>query len=114
MYPPTDLISLARRYRSSERRNLITQLFAGTLQEKRREMFDASPVFHVTPSAPPFYLLHGQQDRVVPVRHSRDLQARLRAARVPTRLDEFPELGHAFTLDEAMLQDVAAFFRRHL
>jgi acetyl esterase/lipase len=45
-------------------------------------MTDASPVAHVTPDDPPFLILHGDKDGVVPVAQASSLHERLTAAGV--------------------------------
>jgi acetyl esterase/lipase len=76
----------------------------------------ASPVTHVTPDDPPFLIVHGDQDRTVPLDQSRRMDAALRAAGVETELIVLPGSGHggpAFSAPE-MMDKVAAFFDRHL
>ncbi|HLL46793.1 MAG TPA: alpha/beta hydrolase [Longimicrobiaceae bacterium] len=55
----------------------------------------ASPAVHAHPGAPPFLLVHGTADDVVPVRQSRSMRDTLRAAGVPVTLIELPGVGHA-------------------
>ena len=55
----------------------------------------ASPAVHAHPGAPPFLLVHGTADEVVPVRQSRSMRDSLRAAGVPATLIELPGAGHA-------------------
>jgi acetyl esterase/lipase len=57
---------------------------------------DASPLTHVTPEAPPFLLLHGTADRVVPFSQSERLHAALRAVDVPVRLVPVEGADHIF------------------
>ena len=54
----------------------------------------ASPLNYVKPGAPPFLLLHGDADRLVPVEQSRLLDAALRAAGVSSRLIVVPGAEH--------------------
>ena len=56
----------------------------------------ASPVTHVKAGAPPFLLIHGAADRMVPIRQSRDFKAALDRAGVPALLVEVPRMGHGF------------------
>lgn len=44
----------------------VTWLFGGTVAEKRDLMRLASPIAHVSPSAPPFLIAHGTLDETVP------------------------------------------------
>jgi dipeptidyl aminopeptidase/acylaminoacyl peptidase len=46
----------------------------------------ASPVTHVHPGAPPFLLVHGDRDGLVPAEHSRTFHRLLRAQGVPATL----------------------------
>jgi acetyl esterase/lipase len=57
---------------------------------------DASPVTHVTPEAPPFLLVHGTADWLVPYAQSEQLHAALRAAGVSSRLVPIDGAQHIF------------------
>ncbi|RBY77206.1 alpha/beta hydrolase [Geodermatophilus sp. TF02-6] len=57
---------------------------------------DASPVTHVTPDAPPFLLVHGTADRLVPYAQSEQLHAALTAAGASARLVPVEGAGHVF------------------
>jgi acetyl esterase/lipase len=57
---------------------------------------DASPVTHVTPDAPPFLLVHGTTDWLVPYAQSEQLAAALVAAGVPVRLVPVDGAEHIF------------------
>ncbi len=59
----------------------------------------ASPSFRVHAEAPPFLVIHGERDTLVPVADARDFVERLRAvARNPVRYIELPAAEHAFDL----------------
>jgi len=55
---------------------------------------DASPVNHVTAGAPPFLLLHGTADWLVPYAQSEQLAAALHAAGAPVQLAPVEGAGH--------------------
>jgi dipeptidyl aminopeptidase/acylaminoacyl peptidase len=57
----------------------------------------ASPISHVTRSAPPTLLLHGDADETVPYQQSVAMEAALRAAKVPVRLITAPGGAHGPT-----------------
>ena len=57
---------------------------------------DASPITHVTPDAPPFLLLHGTADWLVPYSQSEALHAALTAAGVEARLVPVEGAQHIF------------------
>lgn len=44
---------------------------------------DASPLFHVRPGAPPFFVGHGNHDHLIPYKQATDFIAALKAAHVP-------------------------------
>lgn len=56
----------------------------------------ASPVNHVTSAAPPFLLVHGDQDTAVPPRQSVRLERALAAVGAAVRLELVPGQGHMF------------------
>nr|WP_233503548.1 prolyl oligopeptidase family serine peptidase [Sphingomonas psychrotolerans] len=55
-----------------------------------------SPIAHIDAKAPPFLLIHGEQDKVVPVAQSRIGEAALRKARVPVEAIFIPGVDHSF------------------
>jgi acetyl esterase/lipase len=56
----------------------------------------ASPIAHVSAGDPPFLLVHGAGDELVPVRHARRMAAALRAVGTPASVLELRVVGHAF------------------
>jgi carboxymethylenebutenolidase len=65
---------------------------------------------------PPILILHGSQDRIVPVDRARELEQLLKEHRIPYEIKIYPDQGHVFQglaqLDA--LRRVAGFFRKHL
>lgn len=59
----------------------------------------ASPVTHVSADAPPFFVLHGHNDSLVPVEQARGFVTRLReVSRQPVVYAELPLTQHAFDI----------------
>ncbi|NBC36186.1 alpha/beta hydrolase fold domain-containing protein [Novosphingobium sp. FSY-8] len=56
----------------------------------------ASPVTYITPKAPPFLLIHGEEDKTVPVAQSHLVEARLRANGTPVEAIYIPAVDHSF------------------
>lgn len=57
----------------------------------------ASPLSQVHPDAPPFFVIHGEQDSLVPVREARRFVESLRAvSRAPVLYAELPGAQHAY------------------
>ncbi|AIL30002.1 MULTISPECIES: alpha/beta hydrolase [Mycobacteriaceae] len=63
----------------------------------RQVYLDASPISLVHADAPPFFVLHGADDSVIPVQEGRDFVAALRAvSKAPVIYAEIPHAQHAF------------------
>lgn len=58
---------------------------------------EASPISHVTPDDPPFLLIHGDRDELVPVDQSQLMYERLVQAGVPAELIVVQNAGHSMT-----------------
>ena len=60
---------------------------------------NASPIHHSNPDAPPFFVLHGRNDSLIPVEQARSFTARLReVSRNPVVYAELPFAQHAFDI----------------
>jgi acetyl esterase/lipase len=58
---------------------------------------DASPIMRLHPDAPPFFILHGQDDSIIPVREGREFAHALREVSTSTvAYAEIPHAQHAF------------------
>ena len=113
MYPPTDLVTLGRKYANPQQPSDIDRLFGGPIEQKLKAAREVSPVNHVTSSSPPFLLMHGSLDELVPLQQSEKLNNRLHDAGVESTLIVVPGKGHWFRLTEDQLKKVADFFRQH-
>jgi acetyl esterase/lipase len=56
----------------------------------------ASPVTYVSKDNPPFLMMHGDKDPVVPLRHSESLLMKMKAAGVTSTLVVVTNAGHGF------------------
>ena len=74
----------------------VEKLLGGVLAERLAEAAVASPVTYVRPDAPPFLLMHGTADTVVPPAHSERLASALREAGAVAELVPVPGVGHVF------------------
>jgi len=81
---------------------LMVSLLENVVMQRRfaehREMFEAaSPTLRVHRDAPPFFILHGENDAVIPRRQAQAFHGALRAAGAGTvALAEIPNAHHAF------------------
>ena len=69
-------------------------------QARHPEVFAAaSPMARIHPEAPPFFLIHGANDAIIPVGEARQFHEALTAvSRNPVVYSEIPRAGHAFDL----------------
>ena len=90
------------------RNDAIHPLMAPTLSKyvfklRRPDILDAfrnaSPITYVNPDAPPFFVLHGRNDSLIPVEQGRTFSKRLReVSRQPVAYAEMPFAQHAFDI----------------
>ena len=60
---------------------------------------DASPIQHVKADAPPFFVLHGSNDSLIPVEEAREFVDELRqVSKAPVAYAELPYAQHAFDI----------------
>jgi acetyl esterase/lipase len=106
---PTDL-------RKFEGGQLVPQFLGGDQSRVPEAYRLASPVVHVTPAAPPFFLYHGGSDMLVGVDHAEDFAAALEAAGVHVELYRMRLRGHitAFLTDGEAVARAIAFLRTQL
>lgn len=70
--------------------------------DRHPEIFrNASPIARVHPDAPPFLVIHGSRDTVIPVEQARSFAERLRSvSRSAVSYIELPGAGHGFDLTD--------------
>jgi acetyl esterase/lipase len=79
-------------------------------QVRQPELFRrASPIAQIRPDAPPFLVVHGSGDSIIPVAQARDFADRLRAvSRSVVGYLEMPGAGHGFDLTDGARTGIAA------
>lgn len=88
----------------------------GTPLDDKPKADAVSPVHYVSKDNPPFLILHGTHDTLVPYAQSVQLEAALKAQNIPVWLQTLPGAGHggpAFG-KPAVIQLMQAFFDKHL
>ncbi|OBK20882.1 esterase [Mycobacterium asiaticum] len=69
------------------------------IKTHRSIYLDASPIRYVKPDAPPFFVLHGADDSLIPVEEAREFVEELRAvSKSPVAYAELPNAQHAFDI----------------
>jgi acetyl esterase/lipase len=103
-FGPTDLTQFADEavaagiIKSTPGPTLIMSLFGGSLQQKRDLVKQANPISFIDKSTakdiPPFLIMHGEKDKMVPVAQSQLLDDALKAAGVSSDFQTIPDAGH--------------------
>jgi acetyl esterase/lipase len=69
------------------------------LDDHRDIYIDASPIRQVSADAPPFFIVHGQDDSIIPVEEGRDFVAAMRdVSKSPVVYAELPHTQHGFDI----------------
>jgi acetyl esterase/lipase len=102
------VVGIYGRYDWEDRSTATRRNFQGFLervvvrrsQDRHPEIFAAaSPMARIHENAPPFLLIHGEQDTIIPVDEARQFRAALaKVSNNPVRYCEIPRAGHAFDL----------------
>ena len=111
LYPATDLTGFANQ---DAKHGYLPDFLGGSVNEKRTEAIQGSPVNYVTKNAPPFLIFHGDKDTLVPIAQSEELNADLHRAGVESHLIVVPGKGHGFALTQTQERQVGDFFMRHM
>ncbi|MDX1945041.1 MAG: alpha/beta hydrolase [Pirellulaceae bacterium] len=93
-----------------------SRLIGAKLGEDKEKCDAVSPVHYVSKDNPPFLILHGDRDALVPYAQSEELRDLLAKAGVEVTLQKLPGAGHggpAFGLP-AIARLTTAFFDKHL
>jgi len=96
------------------------RLVGGPLDREpfRTRALEASPLRYVRPGAPPFLIMHGDLDRVIPLEQSASLHQALFENGVESSFEKVEGAGHGFKVRPVELRRLVstavAFFERHL
>ncbi|PWT97673.1 MAG: lipase [Candidatus Melainabacteria bacterium] len=110
---PSDFLSLPAQ--SNPRSNImraVVDFLGGTPSERPAIAKEASPITYAHKDCPPFLIMHGNSDELVPVEQSKELHDALKAKGVDCSFDEV-EGTHNFYTPENELK-VTQFFDRTL
>ena len=92
---------------------LVSDLLGGPLDEKTDLARWASPIAHVDSGDPPFLIVHGEEDEIVPVAQATSFYEALASAGVDVSLCVVPGAGHC-DFPSAVDERVRDFFARTL
>jgi len=114
-YPPTDLNKLVtnpvwRRSPISD----VGRLLGGPLEENLDKAATANPINHITAKTAPIFLLHGDQDTLVPISQSKILYEALQKAGVESEFAIVKGKGHGIIAPPDVAPRIYQFYQHHL
>ena len=118
-FGPTDFLQMdAHRWPGGMEHNTAdspeSQLIGGLLTDHPDRVRRANPITYVSPGDPPFLIVHGDHDPLVPHHQSELLEQALKRASVPVKFHTVASGGHGRFEDPAVDPLVTAFFEQHL
>lgn len=96
------------------------KLLGGPVSQKSELSVLANPITHIDVQDPPFLIMHGEKDRVVPISQSVLLADALSKKGVEVQLEKKPNWGHYHvskkgeSFDPVLIDTAMDFFDRHL
>lgn len=93
---------------------VISELLGGFIEELKEKAKRASPVYYVNKNCPPFLIMHGDKDNVVPFIQSKVLYEKLKENNVPVTLVKIKDGGHGTGFKKRAIDFVSAFFDCYL
>jgi acetyl esterase/lipase len=91
-----------------------SQLIGGAIQENKEKTARANPITYVTKDDPPFLIVHGDSDPLVPHHQSELLAAALEKAGVPVTFYTVKGAGHGGFGDPKVAELTSEFLAKHL
>ncbi len=119
-FGPTDFLQMdshakaGARIRHNADDSPEAKLIGGPVQQNKDKVASANPITHVTPDDPPFLIVHGDEDPLVPIHQSQLLADALRQAKVDVTFHKVPGAGHGFGRRPEVDKLVDDFFAKHL
>lgn len=119
-FGPTDLVRLwdeaKARGNWDKQNNPLTRLFGGQVPEKSQLAATANPIAYISKNDPPFLILHGDRDDLVPLSQSKLLHDALKDAGVQTELVVVKGNGHGGGgfLNDKNGAKILAFFDKYV
>ncbi|MBP8303274.1 MAG: alpha/beta hydrolase [Phycisphaerae bacterium] len=119
LFGPTDLLQMdAHRLPTGQVHDTAdspeSRLIGGPIQENKDKVAKANPITYVTRDDPPFLIVHGDADPLVPHHQSELLEAALKKAGVPVTFHTVKGGGHGGFKDPNVPVLVKGFLAKHL
>jgi acetyl esterase/lipase len=121
-FGPTDLLQIIPQAKAAnmpegvrlgDEHSILARFLGGQPDQKRDLAKAANPITYVSKDDPPFLIMHGDKDQLVPLAQSLILQDALKAAGINSTLEVIKDAGHG-NLGTPAARQVRAFFLTHL
>jgi dipeptidyl aminopeptidase/acylaminoacyl peptidase len=121
-FGPTDLLKMGEQSGANSKidhnspNSPESKLIGGPVQENKEKTSRANPIKYVSKDDPPFLIMHGDKDPLVPLGQSKLLHDELKKANVESELVTLEGAGHGgkeFTTPDTM-KKIDAFLDKHL
>ncbi|MFN4227198.1 MAG: alpha/beta hydrolase fold domain-containing protein [Candidatus Ratteibacteria bacterium] len=114
-FGPSDfLIGFEKSKRDGIPYKTLIELFGENIENLEENLKKASPAYQVNKNCPPFLIMHGDKDNVVPYIQSSILYNKLKENGVPVVLVKIKDAGHGIGFGESALEFVESFFECYL
>jgi acetyl esterase/lipase len=117
LFGPSDLLAM-KDFPSSLNHDSASspegKLVGGRVSDRKDVAIAASPVTYVSPDDPPFLIIHGNRDMVVPYNQSERLSAAMKKAKVECHFIPIDGGGHGGFHNPEVQNRERQFFDRHL
>ncbi len=110
----SDVTALAQAWRDTKWMPYMDAFLGGPIEQFAHKAVAASPLAYSLKGAPPFFIVHGDQDDIVPVDQSIQLHAALQKAGVDSTLEIIQGAGHGGLGSPRMADRISDFFKRTL
>lgn len=113
-FGPSDVTQMGGRH--DDDNSPEAKLLGGPVQQNKEKAARANPITYVSKDDPPFLIMHGEEDRVVPIHQSELLDAALRRAGVECTFVRIPGNGHGGPgfMSPENRKKIEEFFAKHL
>ena len=92
--------------------SLFYRMFGGPVSEKADLIRKASPISYAGEKLPPFFVMHGDSDRLVPISQTENFYTAAKAAGNPIEKCIVPGQGHGFFEGSQYYDAIFDFFCR--
>lgn len=115
-YPPTDLATFPHENEKQAAASAESLMMGFSVMDHQEKAKENSPVSKVTPAAPPFFIIHGNEDKTVPFSQSEELYEVLEKAGCDVTLLALDGADHADLMffQEKVWEQITEFFIRTL